>query len=146
MSASAAPIPLDQFAQVLIELEVPQLHEESSRLELSIYHLERSNVTLAEYPDDEDCKEAIQYNVGVIEQQKQRVGLIRLELGRRGVNLEHAGSSDIAAPTATAATSGSEAQSGEASAGGGSQQPPAAPENESTTNGHVAEEEAGIYL
>ncbi|KAK6359172.1 hypothetical protein TWF696_000337 [Orbilia brochopaga] len=141
MSASAAPIPLDQFAQVLLELEVPQLHEEASRLQLSLYHLERSNVTLAEYPDDEDCKDAIRYNIGVIEQQKQRIELIRLELRRRGVNLEHA---ETTAPAPAATTSGSEVPSGGAASSSDSQ--PAAPANASATNGHVAEEEAGVYL
>ncbi|KAF3906871.1 hypothetical protein ABW21_db0207008 [Orbilia brochopaga] len=141
MSASAAPIPLDQFAQVLVELEVPQLHEEASRLQLSLYHLERSNVTLAEYPDDEDCKDAIRYNIGVIEQQKQRIELIRLELSRRGVNLAHA---ETPAPAAVSTTSGNEATTG----GVGSESNPqrGTSTDASTTNGHAGEEEAGVYL
>ncbi|KAF3163746.1 hypothetical protein TWF225_006222 [Orbilia oligospora] len=132
MSASAAPIPLDQFAAALLDLEVPQLHQESARLQNSLYHLERSNTTLAEYPDDEDCKDAIRYNHSVIEQQKQRVDIIRLELVRRGVSVGHMdldipGSSAPVDTQATVATSGS-----------------SAPAN-GAANGHAGEDE-GVYL
>ncbi|KAK6530549.1 hypothetical protein TWF281_007392 [Arthrobotrys megalospora] len=133
MSASAAPIPLDQFAQALLDLEIPQLHQESARLQNSLYHLERSNTTLAEYPDDEDCKDAIRYNQGVIEQQKQRIDIIRLELVRRGVSVGHM---DLDSPAPVSSSGGDQA----ASALGNT----SAPSN-GTANGHSGEDE-GVYL
>ncbi|KAF3197208.1 hypothetical protein TWF679_003488 [Orbilia oligospora] len=134
MSASAAPIPLDQFAAALLDLEVPQLHQESARLQNSLYHLERSNTTLAEYPDDEDCKDAIRYNHCVIEQQKQRVDIIRLELIRRGVSVGHM-DLDIpeSGPSAPADTQATVAASGSSAPADGA------------ANGHAGEDE-GVYL
>ncbi|RVD83644.1 uncharacterized protein DFL_005424 [Arthrobotrys flagrans] len=134
MSASAAPIPLDQFAAALLDLEIPQLHQESARLQNSLYHLERSNTTLAEYPDDEDCKDAIRYNQGVIEQQKQRVDIIRLELVRRGVSVGHM---DLDTPEPVSSSTG-DAQATSAASGS------SAPAN-GAANGHAGEDE-GVYL
>ncbi|KAK6355617.1 hypothetical protein TWF718_000012 [Orbilia javanica] len=134
MSASAAPIPLDQFAAALLDLEISQLHQESARLQNSLYHLERSNTTLAEYPDDEDCKDAIRYNRGVIEQQKKRVDIIRLELVRRGVSVGHM---DLDHPEQGSPSAG-DSQATVAAPGS------SAPVN-GVANGHAGEDE-GVYL
>ncbi|KAK6337677.1 hypothetical protein TWF730_003069 [Orbilia blumenaviensis] len=134
MSASAAPIPLDQFAAALLDLEIPQLHQESARLQNSLYHLERSNTTLAEYPDDEDCKDAIRYNQGVIEQQKQRIEIVKMELVRRGVSVGHMG---LDGPIPTSSSSGDVQTTATAQ---GSSMP-----TNGAANGHTGEDE-GVYL
>ncbi|KAF3914480.1 hypothetical protein AA313_de0205191 [Arthrobotrys entomopaga] len=149
MSASAAPIPLDQFAQALLDLEIPQLHLEASRLQNSLYHLERSNTTLEEYPDDEDCRDAIRYNQGVIEQQKQRIELITLELGRRGVRMEHMGINNPQLPASSSASASAAAAStatgDEHRAITGQPGDQASPANGAPTNGHAGDDE-GVYL
>ncbi|EPS35349.1 hypothetical protein H072_11296 [Dactylellina haptotyla CBS 200.50] len=144
MSASAVPIPLEQFAQALLELEIAQLHLESSRLQNSLYHLERSNATLEEYPDDEDCKDAIRYNQGVIDQQKQRIELIRLELGRRGISVEHMEIDNPRPPASTSAATLGEGQAASGEIPGG--QSSTSPSNgTAATNGDAGDDE-GVYL
>ncbi|KAK6530497.1 hypothetical protein TWF694_003847 [Orbilia ellipsospora] len=150
MSASAAPIPLDQFAQALLDLEIPQLHLEAARLQNSLYHLERSNTTLEEYPDDEDCKDAIRYNQGVIVQQQQRIELITLELGRRGVRMEHLGilnpqlPASLSVPSATS-VSVSTATGDEHRAITGQPGNQVSPTN-GAPNGHAGDDDEGVYL
>ncbi|KAF3935831.1 hypothetical protein ABW19_dt0208663 [Dactylella cylindrospora] len=146
MSASSVPIPLDQFEIALTSLEVPLLHQESSRLQNSLYHLDRSNSTLAEYPDDEDCRDAIRHNLEVIDQQKQRIELIRLELRRRGVSVEHM---DLNNPTPDNTTQAAVAdpQAPRPSAAGNTPGSVATVSTNGTpANGYVEEDEAGVYL
>jgi hypothetical protein len=74
----------ESFLEAITDLELEQLHAESSRLQNSIFHLERSNIALQEYCDDEDCRLAIQENKDTIARQMERVQMIRCEVERRG--------------------------------------------------------------
>lgn len=71
-------------------LELEQIHTESARLQNSIYHLERSNISLEEFAEDATCKEAIVENNEVIRQQKDRILMLEQELQRRGIRMGHA--------------------------------------------------------
>jgi hypothetical protein len=78
------PQPQESFLEAITDLELEQLHVESSRLQNSIFHLERSNIALEEFRDDEDCRQAIQENVETIARQNERVQMIKNEVERRG--------------------------------------------------------------
>lgn len=66
-----------------------QLHAEATRLQLSLYHLRRSQIALEEFRDDPICRSAIEDNEVVIANQVDRIDLIRLEVERRGFSMEH---------------------------------------------------------
>jgi len=88
MTSTNVPVPPDQFATAIADLELEQLYAEISRLHNSIYHLERSNVALAEYQDDLDCKAAIEENEVTVNRQKERVGILLQEVENRGFGRE----------------------------------------------------------
>ncbi|KAL8955121.1 MAG: hypothetical protein Q9193_006901 [Seirophora villosa] len=86
MSASAAPIPLERFADAIAELPLDNLHAKAAELRNSIIHLVASNEQLQEYADDGDaeCADAIQENEDVIERTRDRIMLLRNEVENRG--------------------------------------------------------------
>ncbi|KAL8714281.1 MAG: hypothetical protein Q9225_006611 [Loekoesia sp. 1 TL-2023] len=86
MSASAAPIPLDRFAQAITELPLGNLHAKAAELRNSIAHLSSSNEQLQEYANDgdQDCADAIRENNEVIDRMEIRIKLLRDEVENRG--------------------------------------------------------------
>lgn len=145
------------------DLELEQLHAEAARLQLSLYHLRRSQIALEEFRDDPVCRSAIEDNVVVISYQVERIDLIRLEVERRGFSMEHGtGTGEKLVNGNTG--SGLEESLGQAVVMGGmedeervdgeaARSEPAATENTATPGGaaedHRTEsfgEEEGIYL
>ena len=83
MSANALPISSARFATALRELPISSLHAKVAELRNSIAHLEKSNKDLEEYvreEDDKDCYEALMENKQVIERNKERIELIKVEV------------------------------------------------------------------
>ncbi|KAJ4515579.1 hypothetical protein HRR83_004728 [Exophiala dermatitidis] len=100
MSSESQPISAERFALAIQDLPVENLYSKAKEISNSVSHLERSNQQLQEYinsirtdttlPEstrqegDRDCAEAIQENNVVIERQKERIDLLKREVGRRG--------------------------------------------------------------
>ncbi|KAL8656287.1 MAG: hypothetical protein Q9210_000378 [Variospora velana] len=78
MSASAAPIPLERFADALAELPLDTLHAKAAELRNSINHLAASNEQLQYFADDGDAEsaDAITENRDVIERMRDRIMLL----------------------------------------------------------------------
>ncbi|KAI4254551.1 MAG: hypothetical protein LQ352_003022 [Teloschistes flavicans] len=87
MSANAAPISLNRFAEAIAELPVGNLHAKAAELRNSIAHLVSSNGQLQQYADDGDqvCADAIRENDEVIERMESRISLLRNEVEGRGL-------------------------------------------------------------
>jgi len=86
MSATANHITSERFAAALEDLSVSSLYAKASEIRNSISHLHASNEQLQSFADDgdEDCKEALAENEGVMERMRERVALLRAEIERRG--------------------------------------------------------------
>ena len=101
MSHETRPISSAQFSLAIQDLPLENLYAKAKEIENSIAHLERSNRQLQEYSDsikrdetlggelkeevgDKECLEAIRENDIVVKRQKERVGLLRAEVERRG--------------------------------------------------------------
>ena len=107
MSSEARPITAAAFASALTDLPVENLYAKAFELNNSIAHLEHSNTQLKEYSDsikndsslaedvrregDQDCEDAIKENDVVIARQRERIGLLRAEVERRGGRWHEAG-------------------------------------------------------
>jgi hypothetical protein len=107
MSSEARPITAAAFASALTDLPVENLYAKAFELNNSIAHLEQSNTQLKEYSDsikndaslaedvrregDRDCEDAIKENDVVIARQRERIGLLRAEVERRGGRWHEAG-------------------------------------------------------
>lgn len=88
------PITNKEFAKAILDLPLSTCHQEKSRLENSIQHLERSNREMEDELDKLDAdeqqafKQFIQENVNVIANQRSRTELlqerIQLEEGPPG--------------------------------------------------------------
>ncbi|KAL8691973.1 MAG: hypothetical protein Q9218_002897 [Villophora microphyllina] len=87
MSANAAPISLDRFAEAIAELPVGNLHAKAAELRNSMAHLVSSNEQLQQYADDgdQDCADAIEENDEVIRRMETRISLLKNELENRGL-------------------------------------------------------------
>jgi len=110
MSAEARPITAAAFAAALTDLPVENLYAKAFELNNSIAHLQHSNTQLQEYSDsikndtslaedvrrdgDRDCEDAIRENDIVIARQKERVGLLKAEVERRGGRWHEAGGTE----------------------------------------------------
>jgi hypothetical protein len=110
MSSEARPITPAAFAAALTDLPVENLYAKAFELSNSIAHLEHSNTQLQEYSDsikndtslsedvrrdgDRDCEEAIKENDVVISRQKERIGLLKAEVERRGGSWHEAGAQE----------------------------------------------------
>ncbi|KAJ9602706.1 hypothetical protein H2200_012900 [Cladophialophora chaetospira] len=126
MSSETQPISAERFAFAIQDLPAENLYSKAHELENSIAHLERSNKTLQEYIDsirsdtslpestrqegDKDCSDAIQENTVVIERQKERIGLLKQEIERRGAKWHGGDMNGKANGSATEATSSSTAE------------------------------------
>lgn len=86
MSATAAPISPERFAQAIEDLPLANLHLKASELRNSIAHLLSSNEQLQSYAEegDQDCMDAIHENEEVLVRLRERVALLRREVERRG--------------------------------------------------------------
>ena len=101
MSAQTNPISSSQFNLAIQDLPLENIYAKAHEIQNSIEHLQRSNAQLKEFSDsirndsslggevreevgDKECLEAIQENDIVIERQRERVGLLRGEVERRG--------------------------------------------------------------
>jgi hypothetical protein len=110
MSAETRPIPASQFALAIRDLPLETIYTKAHEIQNSISHLQRSNAQLKEYSDslrndgtlsgevreqvgDRECLEAIEENERVIARQRERVGLLRAEVERRG-RVWHEGGDD----------------------------------------------------
>jgi hypothetical protein len=107
MSSEARPITAAAFASALTDLPVENLYAKAFELNNSIAHLEHSNTQLKEYSDsikndsslaedvrregDRDCEDAIKENDVVIARQRERIGLLKAEVERRGGRWHEAG-------------------------------------------------------
>ncbi|KAL9017990.1 MAG: hypothetical protein Q9185_004697, partial [Variospora sp. 1 TL-2023] len=56
MSANAAPVPLERFADAVAELLLDILHAKAAELSNSINHLAASNEQLQDFADDGDAE------------------------------------------------------------------------------------------
>lgn len=102
------PIPPSKFASALLDLPLSTLHLKVLELRNSIAHLDYSNEQLQPFatppststsPDttapDPVCVEAIAENCVVIARMQERIGLVRAEVERRGVEWVHFSSGEV---------------------------------------------------
>ncbi|KAL8872400.1 MAG: hypothetical protein Q9174_001966 [Haloplaca sp. 1 TL-2023] len=87
MSATAAPISPERFAEALVELPIGNLHSKAAEMRNAIAHLVSSNQQLRQYANDgdQDCADAIKENDEVIERMHVRIGLLKTEVENRGL-------------------------------------------------------------
>ncbi|KAI9727490.1 MAG: hypothetical protein M1828_006432 [Chrysothrix sp. TS-e1954] len=78
------PIPPHRFALALESLPLPTLHSKAAELLNSIAHLIDSNRQLRLEVADPDCAEALAENEVTVRRMRERVGLVRVEVERRG--------------------------------------------------------------
>ncbi|KAF8536591.1 hypothetical protein BDD12DRAFT_807657 [Trichophaea hybrida] len=138
MSATTSPITPEAFQLAIADLELEQLHVESARLHNSIYHLERSNIALEEFKDDEDCRIAIGENVATIERQRERIEMIRVEVEKRGFMMTCGKRKEEATAATTCGAPEANGNAGGDSEAGRNQQ--------NSTESGGGDEEEGVYL
>jgi hypothetical protein len=87
MSSEARPIDPLRFAEALETLPLDALHAKAAELQNSIEQLRSSNEQMVPFADegDQDCKDAMFENLGVITRMHSRVELIRAEVEKRGM-------------------------------------------------------------
>lgn len=97
--ADAQPIDPARFAQALEDLPVDALYSKVSELANSIAHLHSSNQQMLPFAEegDQDCKDAMFENLGVIGRMNQRIQLIKSEVQRRGIRWTEGELEDAAA-------------------------------------------------
>jgi hypothetical protein len=110
MSADTRPIDPARFASALKELSLPMLHLKVLEIRNSIAHLQYSNDQLRPFAEgsavatasssdptttsssaeatapDQDCVDAIQENLAVIDRMAERIALVRAEVEERGIS------------------------------------------------------------
>lgn len=87
MPPSTEPISPSAFAAAIHDLPLDTLHTKAAELRNSLLHLRHSNDEMLPFAEqgDQDCKEAMVENLGVINRLKERVGLLRKEVEGRGM-------------------------------------------------------------
>lgn len=87
MSSEARPIDPLRFAEALESLPLDALHAKAAELENSISQLRSSNEQMVPFADDgdQDCKDAMFENLGVITRMHARVEMIKAEVEKRGM-------------------------------------------------------------
>lgn len=87
MSSDARPIDPLRFAEALETLPLDALHAKAAELQNSMSQLRSSNLQMAPFADegDQDCKDAMFENLGVITRMHHRVDLIKAEVEKRGM-------------------------------------------------------------
>lgn len=97
MSAEATPITARAFAAAIEELPLSTLHLKAAELRNSLAHLEHSNAQLEPFARpppgsseqaDDVCVEAIEENIAVMARYKERLGLLKREAEKRGLDWE----------------------------------------------------------
>lgn len=92
MSTSTAPITPSQFALAIADLPLSTLALKAAEIRNSIAHLDYSNEELKPFaeadPPDVDCIDAIRENEVVVARMLERIGLLKVEVERRGVRWE----------------------------------------------------------
>ena len=123
MASAPRPITTEQFTLAIRDLPLENLYTKAAEIQNSIAHLQRSNAQLKEFSDsirndasiegatreevgDRECLEAMRENEEVIERQRERVGLLREEVQRRGQRW-HDGGEEGAAEKRVNGTGGS---------------------------------------
>jgi hypothetical protein len=96
MSHEARPISPARFASALEDLPLANLYSKAFEIRNSIAHLQRSNEELQAYSDDQrggdaECLDAIRENEVVVERMRERVGLVKREVVKRGARWHEAG-------------------------------------------------------
>nr|POE47786.1 hypothetical protein CFP56_01117 [Quercus suber] len=86
-SETVNPISPARFAEALESLPIDALHSKAAELTNSISHLKSSNDQMLPFAEqgDRDCREAMFENLAVINRMRERVGLIKSEVERRGL-------------------------------------------------------------
>ena len=87
MSSESRPIDPLRFAEALEALPLDALHAKAAELSNSIEQLRSSNEQMVPFADegDQDCKEAMFENLGVITRMHNRIELIKAEVEKRGM-------------------------------------------------------------
>jgi len=87
MSSESRPIDPLRFAEALETLPLDALHAKAAELSNSIEQLRSSNEQMVPFADegDQDCKDAMFENLGVITRMHNRVELIKAEVEKRGM-------------------------------------------------------------
>jgi hypothetical protein len=87
MSSEARPIDPLRFAEALETLPLDALHAKAAELQNSMEQLRSSNEQMVPFADegDQDCKDAMYENLGVITRMHNRVELIKAEVEKRGM-------------------------------------------------------------
>lgn len=87
MSSEARPIDPLRFAEALETLPLDALHAKAAELQNSMEQLRSSNEQMVPFADegDQDCKDAMFENLGVITRMHERVELIKAEVEKRGM-------------------------------------------------------------
>ena len=87
MAGSAVPISLDRFAHAIHDLPASRVYDTVAELQNSQAHLLRSNEEMRDFADlgDQDCREAIEENVEVLERTRCKIELLREEILSRGL-------------------------------------------------------------
>jgi hypothetical protein len=87
MSSEARPIDPLRFAEALGTLPLDALHAKAAELQNSMEQLRSSNEQMVPFADegDQDCKDAMFENLGVITRMHGRVELIKAEVEKRGM-------------------------------------------------------------
>jgi hypothetical protein len=87
MSSEARPIDPLRFAEALETLPLDALHAKAAELQNSMEQLRSSNEQMVPFADegDQDCKDAMFENLGVITRMHNRVELIKTEVEKRGM-------------------------------------------------------------
>lgn len=86
MSHTAQPITASSFALALDGLPLETLHAKAAELRNSIRHMEASNEHLQAFAarGDQDCVEALGENRQTMGRMEERIGMIKVEVQRRG--------------------------------------------------------------
>lgn len=87
MSSDSRPIDPLRFAEALETLPLDALHAKAAELQNSMEQLRSSNEQMVPFADegDQDCKDAMFENLGVITRMHHRVELIKAEVEKRGM-------------------------------------------------------------
>lgn len=85
MSQQTRPISPTRFREAIHDLAIGNLHGKAAELRNSIDHLKRSNLDLAEFEDDADCKQAVAENLETIRRMEDRISMLKQEVQGRGL-------------------------------------------------------------
>ena len=87
MANPASPISLNRFACAIHDLPVSKLYDTVAELQNSQAHLVRSNREMQQFAvlGDEDCRDAIDENIEVLQRTQHKLDLLKEEIQSRGL-------------------------------------------------------------